>query len=97
MTTETLRSYAGKARILDRNGMMLDVGKAELAVTDADSGAWSGTLRVFTGSCLQAKSLTALVELADGGRALAQVGPKTADAEGDLVLVKVVGIDPVPF
>lgn len=97
MTTETLRSYAGKARVLDRNGMMLDVGKAELAETDAEAGAWEGTLRVFGGSCLQAKSLTSLVELADGSRALAQVGPKTADADGDLILVKVVGIDPAPF
>lgn len=97
MTTEMRRGYDGKARILDRNGMMLDVGKAELTETDAGSGAWSGTLRVFAGSCLQAKSLTVLVELSDGSRTLAQVGPKAADAGDDLVLVKVVGIDPVPF
>jgi hypothetical protein len=89
--------YSGKARILDRAGMMLDVGKAELHATDPATGGWSGSLRVFKGSCLEAKSLTSLVELVDGKRALAQVGPKTADLPDDLIDVKVVGIDPIPF
>jgi hypothetical protein len=90
-------SYSGKARILDRNGSLLDVGKADLVVTDPEAGIWSGTLRVFTGSCLQSKSLTALVELEDGSEALAQVGPVTGTAGKDLILVKVVGVDRAPF
>ena len=94
MTTSTM-TYTGKARILDRNGMLLDVGKAELSATD--EWTWSGTLRVFVGSCLQDKSLTTIIEVDGGRRALAQVGPKVADAGKDLILVRVVGIDPVPF
>ncbi len=95
MTTVTNTTYSGKVRVLDRNGMLLDVGRAELAATD--EWTWSGTLRVFTGSCLQNKSLTVLVELDDGRRALAQVGPKVADEGKDLILVAVGGIDRVPF
>jgi hypothetical protein len=52
---------------------------------------------VFTGSCLQSKSLTALVELEDGSRSLAQVGTVTGTAGKDLILVKVVGVDRAPF
>lgn len=90
-------TYSGKARILDRAGMLLDVGKAELQVTDPKVGGWAGSVRVFRGSCLAARSLTALIELRDGARALAQVGPKTADLPADLIDVKIVGIDPIPF
>lgn len=94
MTTSTA-TYSGRLRVLDRNGMLLDVGRAELAATDA--WTWSGTIRVFVGSCLQNKSLTVVVELDGGHRALAQVGPMIAGAGKDLILVKVTGIDRVPF
>ncbi len=94
MTTSTV-TYSGKARVLDRNGMLLDVGRAELAATD--EWTWTGTIRVFVGSCLQNKSLTVVIELDRGRRALAQVGPMIADGGKDLILVKVTGIDPVPF
>ena len=90
-------TYAGKARVLDRGGMMLDVGKAELSTTDPDVSGWSGVLKVYKGSCLESKSLTALIELEDGATALAQVGPKTGSLAEDLIEVKVVGIDPQPF
>lgn len=92
---DTSDTYAGKGRVLDRNGMLLDVGKADLRVTDL--GGWKGTLSVFRGSCLESKSLTVLIEVEDGTRALAQVGPKVADLESDLVQVKVVGIESAPF
>ncbi len=89
-------TYSGKARVLDRSGMMLDIGKAVL--TEADPGpGWNGVIKVYKGSCLEAKSLTALVELQDGSRALAQVGPKVQSLPEDLIDVKVVGIDPTPF
>lgn len=94
MTTSTV-TYSGKARVLDRNGMLLDVGRAELAATD--EWTWTGTIRVFVGSCLQNKSLTVVIELDSGRRALAQVGPMIADGGKDLILVKVTGIDRVPF
>ncbi len=92
-----MASYTGRARVLDRSGSLLDVGKADLAESDADTGAWSGTIRVFAGSSLQSKSLTVWVELEDGSRSLAQIGPMMGSAEKDLVAVKVVGIDPAPF
>jgi len=104
MTTETIEqadtatpvaTYSGRARVLDRNGMLLDVGRAEL--TAADEWTWTGSLRVFVGSCLQNKSLTVLLEVDDGRRAPAQVGPKIADAGKDLILVRVTGIDRTPF
>jgi hypothetical protein len=95
--TDTASGYEGIARILDRNGILLDVGKGWFSVDEDEPRAWSGTLRVFTGSCLEARSLTTLVELDDGSRTLAQVGPKQADLDGDLVALKVVGIDPPPF
>lgn len=95
--TDTTTAYEGRARILDRNGMLLDVGKGRFSVDEDEPRAWSGTLRVFAGSCLETKSLTALVETEDGSRILAQVGPKRADLEGDLIEVKVVGIDPPAF
>ncbi|HEY5685880.1 MAG TPA: hypothetical protein VIY70_10960 [Acidimicrobiia bacterium] len=90
-------TYTGRARVLDRAGMLLDVGKAELQVTDVETAGWAGSVSVFKGSCLEAKSLTSLVELADGTRALAQVGPKTANLSDDLIRVRIVGIDPKPF
>lgn len=90
-------SYSGIARILDRNGMLLDVGKAELTVTDSELGGWGGTVKVYKGSCLASKSLTVLVELADGSRALAQVGPEVGRLAEDLIDVKVIGIDTVLF
>jgi len=89
------KTYTGKATVLDRNGMMLDVGKGHFEVTEL--GSWAGSLRVFVGSCLQTKSLTVLVEVETGERALAQVGPVAGDAQGDLIDVRVVGLEPPPF
>lgn len=95
--TTTQTTYSGKARVLDRNGFLLDVGRADLSVTDPQVGAWQGTITVFAGSCLQHKSLTALVEMEDGRRALAQLGPTAGRPQDDLVAVKVVGIERPPF
>ena len=90
-----MSQYIGKAKILDRNGMLLDVGKADLTA-DAEEHGWGGTLTVFTGSNLASRSLTVLVEVGGGARALAQVGPKRDEA-GDLVVLPVTGVDPAPF
>lgn len=98
MTTEaTTSSYSGIARILDRNGLLIDVGKADLSEAP-ETGSWNGTLSVFKGSSVESKHITALVELADGRRALATVGPKVADLANDLIAVAVHGVDDViPF
>lgn len=98
MTTETAaRTYTGKARILDRNGLLIDVGKADLK-EDVETGSWGGTISVFKGASVEAKHITGLVELADGRRSLATVGPKLADLGNDLISVAVRGVDGViPF
>ena len=97
MTTEANpRSYTGKARILDRSGLLIDVGKADVAADE--NGSWSGIISVFKHSSVAAKHITGLVELADGKRGLATVGPKVADLENDLIAVAVHGVDNVvPF
>lgn len=86
-------SYTGKVKILDLNGVMFDVGKADLAVTDTDTRSWGGSIRLFDNSALSTKSLTSLLEL-DGGRQIrAQVGPRSGDGGKDMMFVKVVGIE----
>jgi hypothetical protein len=99
MTTEaTPRTYSGIARVLDYNGWLIDVGKGEFGVDDPGAGSWSGTIAVFRGSSLDAKLVTGLVELADGRRGQATVGPRVATLQDDLVAVKVRGIDgTIPF
>ncbi|MDH4116496.1 MAG: hypothetical protein OEX04_04005 [Acidimicrobiia bacterium] len=97
MTIETTsRTYEGIARILDRNGMLIDVGKAELMTTDPVG--WKGTLSVFKGSSLENKHITAIVRLATDQEGLATVGPKLADLGNDLISVAMTGVDDVvPF
>lgn len=96
MTAQT-ETYQGVLRVLDPNGFLLDVGSGDLAVTDREAGSWRGTITVFTGSCLCSKSITALVEVDDGRRALAQVGPEVDGTGSELVSLKVVGLEPPPF
>lgn len=98
MTTEAVApTYTGIARILDRNGMLIDVGKADLFF-DAETHMWEGSISVFKGSSVESKHITGLVELADGRRALATVGPKTGDLADDLISVAVHGVDNrIPF
>ncbi|MFO7548489.1 MAG: hypothetical protein R6X29_06435 [Acidimicrobiia bacterium] len=97
-TTAPTSTYVGVVRVLDAGlGWLLDVGKGELSVTDPDVPAWSGTLTVSSGSCLEAKSLTTIVELNDGSRGRAQVGPKLDDAGPGMIRVKVVGLAEPPF
>ncbi len=90
------RTYEGLTRILDRNGFLVDAGKGNLTVTDDETGEWSGSIRLFTGSALESQSITALVEV-DGTRSLAQVGPAVGVIGGDFVNVKVVGVERPPF
>ncbi len=85
-------SYHGKARILDLSGVMFDVGKADLTTNDASTGEWGGTIRLFENSALADKSITSFLELDDGRRLRAQVGPRSGDAEGELMYVRVAGL-----
>lgn len=84
--------YSGPTRIMDANGFLLDVGMGDFGSDDDEGGTWEGTIRVLANSCLAAKSITSLVELRDGTRLRAQVGPKIADADNGAVLLRAVGV-----
>lgn len=88
-------SYQGKVRILDTSGIMYDVGLASLEITDPETRSWGGTIRLFDKSALATKSVTSYLELGEGRRLKAQVGPRSGDAGTDLMFVKVTGIDDV--
>ena len=82
---------------MDPAGFLLDIGAAELRIADPDRGTWVGELTVFRGSCLDKKSLTALVETTDGARSLAQISPSTGSVDGPFVKMTVVGLGESPF
>lgn len=82
---------------MDPTGFLLDIGAAELQVTDAKLQSWSGDLTISRGSCLDRKSLTSLVETRDGTRALAQISPGGESNRGRFVKMTVVGLGEPPF
>ena len=82
---------------MDPAGFLLDIGAAELRIADPDRGTWVGELTIFGGSCLDKKSLTALVETTDGTRSLAQISPFTESERGPFARMKVVGLGEAPF
>lgn len=86
-------TYSGKVRILDMNGVMYDVGKAELEVTDPLTRTWGGSIRLFEHSALANKSITSFLEFEDGSRLKAQVGPQNGDAGKDMMTVAVTGLE----
>lgn len=88
-------SYQGKVKILDMSGVMYDVGLANLEITDPGTRSWGGSIRLFDNSALSTKSLTSYLELEEGRRLKAQVGPRSGDAGKDMMFVKVTGIDDV--
>lgn len=88
-------TYSGKVRILDMNGVMYDVGKAELEITDPLTRTWGGSIRLFENSALANKSITSLLELQDGSRLKAQVGPRNGDGGKDMMKVAVLGLEDV--
>lgn len=89
--------YQGTLRVMDPNGFLLDIGAAHLQVDDPGLGTWSGRLTVSSGSCIDKKSLTSLVETADGTRALAQISPASGSGRGQFVEMAVAGLGEPPF
>ncbi len=90
-------SYRGALRVMDPNGFLLDIGASHLQITDPGRRTWRGQLNVSKGSCLDRKSLTALVETTDGVRALAQITPDARTEQGKFVTVTVEGLGQAPF
>lgn len=88
-------SYQGRVKILDMSGVMYDIGLADLEITDTSTRSWGGSVRLFDKSALATKSVTSFLELEEGRRLKAQVGPRSGDAGKDLMFVKVTGIDDV--
>lgn len=93
-------SFTGRARILDPNGLLVDVGKADLKMMDPESGAtWGGTIRLYVNAALSSKTMESLLDLENGNRARALVGPQVGGiVDGELVDVRVIAMQPeVPF
>lgn len=88
-------THRGKVRILDTSGVMFDVGLGDFEITDPSTRSLGGTIRLFDKSALATKSLTSYLELEDGRRLKAQVGPRSGDAGEDLMYVKVTGIEDI--
>jgi len=90
-------SFRGPARFFDDSGMLIDVGRAELTVTDPETGAWGGHLYLFKGAALTSKRIVGLLEVG-GRRARVVSGPGGAPGADDLVAVPIQGLDgPAPF
>ncbi len=93
-------SFTGRARILDTTGLLVDVGRAHLERQDPESGAsWGGTIRLFVNAALASTTMPAILELENGRRARALVGPQVGGVvDGELVDVRVAALQPeVPF
>jgi hypothetical protein len=93
-------TFSGRARILDLNGMLIDVGRADLRLLDPDTGStWGGTIRVFVNASLTSKSVESILDLENGNRTRALVGPQVGGVvDGELVDVRVVALQTdVPF
>jgi len=82
---------------MDPNGYLLDIGAAALQITDLERRTWEGVLTVSRGSCLDRKSLTALVETSHGVRSLAQVSPAIGSERGPFIKMSVAGLGEAPF
>jgi hypothetical protein len=93
-------SFTGRARILDPNGFLVDVGRADLHRLDPDSAStWGGKVRLFVNAALGSKTMESILELENGNRARALVGPRVGDiVDGELIDVRVVALQSdVPF
>lgn len=93
-------SFTGRARILDPNGFLVDVGRAELHRLDPDSAStWGGKVRLYVNAALASKKMESILELENGNSARALVGPQVGGVvDGELVEVQVVALQSeVPF
>ena len=82
---------------MDPNGFLLDIGAADLRIVESSRRTWSGRITVSKGSCIDRKSLTALVETVDGRRSLAQISPSDAFERGRFITMDVTGLAEPPF
>lgn len=89
--------YQGTLRVMDPNGFLLDIGTSDLRIDDPARRTWDGELTVSRGSCLDRKSLTAMVETSTGLRSLAQISPAPGSERGPFIKMNVAGLGQPPF
>ena len=82
---------------MDPNGFLLDIGAADLRIVESERRTWNGRVTVSKGSCIDRKSLTALVETAHGARSLAQISPTDKFLRGRFITMDVTGLGEPPF
>jgi hypothetical protein len=71
-------SYSGPVRILDRNGILLTVGSADLEKYP-ETGSWGGLLRVIANTGVAGKALLVKIDIPDVGTG--EAGPRPPDRD----------------
>lgn len=87
-------SYSGPVRILDRNGILLTVGSADLEKYP-EKGSWGGLLRVIANTGVAGKALQVKIDIPDVGTGEAALDPQT-ETNG-IAFSEIAGIGPSPF
>lgn len=87
-------SFEGPVRIMGSDGILLTTGQAALEI-DAEKGNWTGVVQTLRGTAVAGKALIVELEIADGGRARAQLTPLRE--VGDHAQSSVTGFGEPPF
>jgi hypothetical protein len=87
--------YEGPIRVLDPDGVLLDVGPGGLSTIDGLPGHWEGVVEVSRGSSIAGKALQVLIDTGNA-RSAAVLRPGT-EMSGEMATVRFVGAGPAPF
>jgi hypothetical protein len=87
--------YEGPIRVLDPDGVLLDVGPGGLSTIDGLPGHWEGAVEVSRGSSIAGKALQVLIDTGNA-RSAAVLRPGT-ETYGEMATVRFVGAGPAPF
>ncbi len=90
-----MAEYEGPIRVLDPNGVLLDVGAGTLSSVDGHPGHWDGEVEVSRGSSIAGKALQVLIDTGTA-RSAAVLDPGN-EISGNSATVRVVGAGPAPF
>ncbi len=90
-----MAGYEGPIRVLDPNGVLLDVGTGSLSPVDERPGHWEGTVEVSSGSNIVGKALQVLIDIGTArSAAVLQVDNEISAANA---IVSFVGAGRAPF